>query len=161
MQTKIDNNDFVEWCTVHGNLYGTEKIQIEEMEKEELIPILDIDIQGTEKFLKVHPEANTLFLFPGKVEDLRKRLIRRKTETEESLELRMKNAHIEMKRGIDKEDPLHLIGYRVINDDLQKAIYLFNAFIDALYPNELKATKEFNSALADAKKQRILNEVER
>lgn len=127
------------------------------MENEKKIPILDIDIQGTEKFIAVHPEANTLFLFPGTIADLKTRLERRGTETEESLNLRMTNAHIELKKGYDKEDPLHLIGYRLINKDLKKAIYLFNAIIDSLYPNELK---ESLADFADAEKQKMISEVE-
>jgi len=85
----------------------------------------------------VYTEANTLFLFPPTLQDLKQRLEKRGTETEESLSLRMKNAQIEIKRGIEKDDPQHLIGYRIINGDLNKASKLFIKMIEILYCNEL------------------------
>ena len=43
---KIAANDFVEWCQVHENMYGTSKSQIKRIQSEHKIPLLDIDIQG-------------------------------------------------------------------------------------------------------------------
>jgi guanylate kinase len=40
----IDKDDFVEWCQVHQNFYGTSKSQIRDIMNEGLIPLLDIDI---------------------------------------------------------------------------------------------------------------------
>ena len=40
----IDKDDFVEWCQVHQNFYGTSKSQIRDITNEWLIPLLDIDI---------------------------------------------------------------------------------------------------------------------
>jgi len=77
----VERDEFVEWCHVHGNMYGTSKKQIELMQQNQRIPILDIDIQGTEKFLKVYPQSNTLFLFPPTIADLQARLEKRGTET--------------------------------------------------------------------------------
>jgi guanylate kinase len=43
-QSKIENNDFIEYCKVHTNFYGTEKAQIRDFSERKIIPILDIDI---------------------------------------------------------------------------------------------------------------------
>ena len=81
----IAANDFIEWFQVHGNMYGTADTQIKAIQAEKKIPLLDIDIQGTQKFVSVHPEANTLFVFPPSYEALEQRLTKRGTETPESL----------------------------------------------------------------------------
>lgn len=137
-----DKDEFVEWCHVHGNMYGTSKKQIADMQAKKLIPILDIDIQGTEKFLKVYPNSNTLFLFPPTLAELQARLEKRGTETKESLETRMNNATREITQAIQKDDPKCLIGYRVINKDLQKSSRLFTQIIETLYKSELAAVIE-------------------
>lgn len=43
-QKKIDNDDFIEYCKVHTNFYGTEKAQIRGFSQKRIIPLLDIDI---------------------------------------------------------------------------------------------------------------------
>ena len=92
----IEADDFIEWCQVHSNMYGTAKSQINAIRADKRIPLLDIDIQGTVKFLKAFPETNTLFVFPPSVDDLRQRLEKRGTETEETLKTRLGNASKEI-----------------------------------------------------------------
>lgn len=53
----IEKDQFIEWFEVHGNFYGTSKGVIKDIQSENKIPLLDIDIQGTEKFCKVFPET--------------------------------------------------------------------------------------------------------
>ena len=96
----IDKDDFVEWCQVHQNFYGTSKSQIKDIMNEGLIPLLDIDIQGTIKFVKAFPETRTLFIVPPSIDEIERRLIARGTETEQSLQTRVKNASSEIKAGI-------------------------------------------------------------
>lgn len=43
-QKKIENDEFIEYCLVHTNYYGTEKAQIREFSEKKIIPLLDIDI---------------------------------------------------------------------------------------------------------------------
>ena len=77
----VAKDEFVEWSRVHGYMYGTTKKQIAEIQKAGKIPILDIDIQGTEKVLEVYPNSNTIFVYPPTVRELQARLVKRKTET--------------------------------------------------------------------------------
>ena len=102
------------------------------------IPLLDIDIQGTELFLKVFPETNTIFIFPPSKESLEQRLRGRGTETEATLKTRIDNANQEMVRGLDQKDPMHLIGHRLINDDIYRSTLTFVRLIEAIYKKELK-----------------------
>ena len=102
------------------------------------IPLLDIDIQGTELFLKVFPETNTIFIFPPSKESLEQRLRGRGRETEATLKTRIDNANQEMVRGLDQKDPMHLIGHRMINDDIYRSTLTFVRLIEAIYKKELK-----------------------
>ena len=133
----IDKDDFVEWCQVHQNFYGTSKSQIKDIMNEGLIPLLDIDIQGTIKFVKAFPETRTLFIVPPSIDEIERRLIARGTETEQSLQTRVKNASSEIKAGIQTDDESFLIGYRMINKNLEDAKNIFMAFFENLYENEL------------------------
>ena len=86
-------DDFVEWAEVHSNMYGTAKSQIRSIQSDKKIPLLDIDVQGTENFLKAFPETNTMFIFPPSKDALEKRLRARGTESEATLATRIGNAH--------------------------------------------------------------------
>ena len=81
-------------------MYGTAKSQIRSIQAAGKIPLLDIDIQGTEKFLKSFPETNTLFMLPPSIAELEERLTKRGTETAESLKTRLTNSVNEIERGL-------------------------------------------------------------
>ena len=134
----ILQDDFIEWAEVHTNMYGTAKSQIRQIQAQQKIPLLDIDVQGTENFLKAFPETNTLFIFPPSKESIEKRLRGRGTETEATLKTRVDNATTEMAKGLDPHDPKHLIGHRMINDDIYRSQTTFVRLIEALYKKELK-----------------------
>ena len=117
---------------VHSNFYGTDRKRIKDIIDRQKIPILDIDINGAEKFLVTYPESNTIFLFPPSIGDLKTRLVRRGTETKESLALRLFNANLEISRGLESNE---LIAYRLVNKDLKESINAFLKFVSAMYPN--------------------------
>ena len=73
----IEQDLFIEWFEVHGNFYGTSKSTIMEIQSKNRIPLLDIDIQGTEKFCKAFPETQTVFILPPSIEILKTRLTNR------------------------------------------------------------------------------------
>ena len=120
-QKMIDADDFIEWCQVHSNMYGTAKSQIRSIQEEKKIPLLDIDIQGTEKFVKAFPETNTLFIFPPSIETLEQRLTGRGTETEETLKTRLQNARSEIAQGLEPPGEKCLIGYKLVNNEIEVA----------------------------------------
>jgi guanylate kinase len=113
---KIQNNAFVEWEMVYeGKYYGTLKSEIHRIWKEEKIPLLDIDVQGAVHVQQQHPEQSlSIFIEPPSVDELKRRLSSRGTETPESLATRLNKATYELsfKEHFDKV---------IVNDDLEKA----------------------------------------
>lgn len=104
---------------------------------EKKIPLLDIDIKGAIKFHESFPQANNLFIFPPSTAALEKRLRGRGTETEESLAKRLKNSRGEITRGLQLDDPTNLIGYRLVNNNLDFSRPAFLRLIEGLYYQEL------------------------
>jgi guanylate kinase len=97
-QKKILNDEFVEWEMVYeGKFYGTLKSELRRMWNLEQIPVLDIDVQGAIHVQKEYP-VNSLFIFikPPSIDELRKRLQSRGTETADSLETRISKAAYEL-----------------------------------------------------------------
>jgi len=73
-------------------MYGTAKAAIHKIQSEKKIPLLDIDVQGALKFEKAFPESNFMTVLPKNLAQLRARLVKRGTETAETLEKRLGNA---------------------------------------------------------------------
>jgi guanylate kinase len=66
-EQKIFKNEFIEYCNVHTNMYGTEKAQVTSLRNSSIIPLLDIDIQGAKKMYAAFPESNFIFLCPPSI----------------------------------------------------------------------------------------------
>ncbi len=97
-QEKILNDEFVEWEMVYeGKYYGTLKSELRRMWSKELIPVLDIDVQGTIHVQKEYP-VNSLFIFikPPSIDELQRRLESRGSEDKESLHARISKAAYEL-----------------------------------------------------------------
>ena len=113
---RIKNNSFVEWEMVYeGKYYGTLKSEIHRIWKEGKTPLLDIDVQGAVHVRQQHPDHTlSIFIEPPSVDELKKRLSTRGTETLESLDTRLNKATYELtfKDHFDKV---------IINDNLEKA----------------------------------------
>ena len=91
---RVESDDFLEYTEVfgRGDLYGTLKTPVQEaIDRGEWI-ILEIDVVGAFKVLKIHPDAITIFVHPGSIEELEKRLRGRATESEEALKRRLEVA---------------------------------------------------------------------
>ncbi|KAK2950411.1 putative Guanylate kinase 1 [Blattamonas nauphoetae] len=99
MEQLISEDKFIEQCDVHGNMYGTSKMEIERLNSENKIAVLDIDIQGCQKIKKRHDvlQMNPVYIrIKIAYEELEKRLTGRGTETPESLKIRLDNAKAEL-----------------------------------------------------------------
>ncbi len=97
-QQKILQNEFVEWEMVYeGKYYGTLKSELKRIWKNNQIPLLDIDVQGAIHVQNEYP-INSLFIFiqPPSIEELKKRLLSRGSETSESLETRINKSYFEL-----------------------------------------------------------------
>ena len=113
---RIQNNSFVEWEMVYeGKYYGTLKSEIHRIWKEGKTPLLDIDVQGAVHVGQQHPDQTlSIFIEPPSVDELKKRLNTRGTETLESLDTRINKATYELtfRDHFDKV---------ITNDNLEKA----------------------------------------
>lgn len=114
-QNCIDNDKFLEWAEFAGNRYGTKKKYIRQCLDEGKDIILELDTQGALQVKKQMPEAVLIFICPPSIEALENRLRGRHTEDEAAIQKRMNEVKIELERA-EKFD------YKIINDDLEKAI---------------------------------------
>ena len=110
----IDKDLFLEWAVVHDNYYGTSKTQIQTMTDSGLDVILDIDVQGSQNLMKKNIGGIYIFIAPPSIDELRKRLNGRGTDSADVIATRLKNAEKEMS-FMDKYPNI------VINDDLEEA----------------------------------------
>ena len=113
---KIAENAFVEWEMVYeGKYYGTLKAELIRVWNEGLVPFLDIDVKGAIHVQQQFPgQCLSLFIQAPNVDELRKRLESRGTETAESLATRLNKAAYEM----SFKDSFNAI---IVNDVLENA----------------------------------------
>ncbi|MGL4404011.1 MAG: guanylate kinase [Fusobacteriaceae bacterium] len=91
-EKKIQENEFLEYANVHGNYYGTLKVEAETRVQRGENVILEIDVQGGIQVKKIYPEVHMIFFKTPTPEDLERRLRGRGTEAEEVVQLRLKNS---------------------------------------------------------------------
>ncbi|KAK9289703.1 hypothetical protein L1049_007862 [Liquidambar formosana] len=115
MEKDIKDGKFLEFASVHGNLYGTSVEAVEVVADAGKRCILDIDVQGARSVRATPLEAIFIFIRPPSFEDLEKRLRARGTETEEQIQKRLRNAKEELKQG----ESSGLFDYVLENDDLE------------------------------------------
>ena len=113
----IQENGLIEWNEVHGNYYGTPKFFVEDMLKQGKRVLFDLDVFGKVNFDKVYPEATGILILPPSEEELERRLRSRGTDSEESIQTRLKNAKKEMEFAKTQGK----YEYTIVNDDLEKA----------------------------------------
>jgi guanylate kinase len=115
-QHKIQQNEFVEWEMVYeGKYYGTLKSELARLWDNQKTPVLDIDVKGAIHVQQQFPGSSlSLFIEPPSVEELRRRLQGRGTESAESLQARVNKAAFE----ISFKNQFNQV---IVNDDLEKA----------------------------------------
>jgi guanylate kinase len=114
-ETEIERGRFAEYAKVHGNYYGTSCDAIESAWKKGQSVLLDIDVQGAASLKRAYPaETVRIFIAPPSMQVLEKRLRARGTDTEETIQKRLKNAQDEMAE-------MKHFDHIVVNDDFTKA----------------------------------------
>jgi guanylate kinase len=96
-----DGGELLEWAEVHGYWYGTPRDDVRRGLVAGHDVILKIDVQGAQKVKALVPDALLVFLVPPSLEALFERLRSRATETADELEVRQRNAAIELARQGD------------------------------------------------------------
>ncbi len=108
----IENNELIEYAIVYGDYKGIPKAQVREALTSGKDVVMRLDVQGAETVRKLAPEALLIFITTENEEELVRRLQQRKTETSDSLAIRIATARKELKR-------LDAFDYVIINHDYQ------------------------------------------
>ena len=111
----VDNDEFIEWAEFSGNCYGTKKEFVENTLKNGQNVLLEIDTQGALQIKEKMPEVILIFIAPPSLEELKKRLTGRGTETEEAIQKRLSCVEKEQENS-------KFYDYVVINDTVENAV---------------------------------------
>lgn len=121
-EEKIKNNEFLEYALVHGNYYGTPKLEIENLLSQGKDVILEIEVQGAKIVKEKLPETILIFVLAPSMEDVKKRIIARGSETKEQIITRFKTAYREL-------NEISKYNYVVINDVVMDAVKKIEAIL--------------------------------
>lgn len=124
-----DKDEFLEWAQVHEEFYATSKKEVEKLWKEGKGIIKDVDVQGGIAIKKIFPHSTSIFIYPPSINELRKRISKRGTDTKEQIEKRLATAGKEIAQG-RKYD------FKIVNDSFEEAWDEFQKII-------IKALKPF------------------
>lgn len=124
-KSKIADNFFVEWSPVHDSHYGTSRKSLGQAWAEGRVAIMDIDVQGVDKFMKIFTDAISIFILPPSIDELKKRILSRDKEPPANLDLRLENAAKEIALA-------HKYDYQLVNDDFEKSYQAFKKILEEL-----------------------------
>ncbi len=111
----IETDGMLEYASYCDNYYGTPRKPVEDMLNEGRHVILEIEVQGAMKIKEKCPDAKFIFILPPSLKELRKRLNKRGTESEEVIEKRLNEATSEINQAYKYD-------YTLINGDLSEAV---------------------------------------
>ena len=115
-EEKIKNGDFLEYAKVrYGEYFGTPKQEVIDLLNKGKDVILEIDVQGAQIIKQHFPNTLLIFILAPSMEEVKKRILNRKTETKEQIIDRFKTAYKEI-------NEVNKYNYVVINDDIDRAV---------------------------------------
>jgi guanylate kinase len=97
----VDRGEFFEWAQVHGKLYGTSRLAIQDRLARGEDVVLEIDWQGALQIKRLFEHTVLIFILPPSWDELRQRLLRRGEDEPETIEQRMANARVEVAHARD------------------------------------------------------------
>ena len=121
-EDRIKKGVFLEYAMYNGNYYGTPKDKILDKLNQGIDVVLEIEIQGALKVKELVPDAIFIFILPPSMDELRKRLVKRGTDSKEKILSRFKRAYQEI-------NEVTKYNYVVINDDIEKAVNKVNSIL--------------------------------
>ena len=130
----IEEDALIEYAQYVGNYYGTPRSYVEEQLSQGKNVILEIEIQGAMKVKEKIPEALLVFVTPPTVEELKKRLVGRGTETEDVIADRLARA-AEEAEGMGEYD------YILVNDDLEECVENLHQIIRSEHARTVRNTE--------------------
>lgn len=123
-QDMVERNEFAEWASVYGHLYGTPRSALIEMMDKGIDVLLEIDTQGAMQIKRKFEDAVFIYIMPPSIEALRARLLQRGGDSTEEIERRLQKAREELWRYREYY-------YIVRNDDMKQAIKELEAIVIA------------------------------
>jgi guanylate kinase len=115
-ESRLANNEFLEYAEVFGNYYGTNREILRQAQSEGMDLILDIDVQGARQLKERIPEAVSIFILPPSRDILEQRLRSRSEDAEEVIQRRLRDAATEI-RNYQQYDYV-LVNHRVDDSTL-------------------------------------------
>lgn len=110
----LENGEFLESATVHGNRYGTSEQWIAGQRAQGDDILLEIDWQGARQVRQLAPDAVGIFILPPSMATLAERLVRRAQDSRKVIERRLAAAREEIGHVAEFD-------YAIINDDFNRA----------------------------------------
>lgn len=123
-QQMIAENQLLEHTEYCGNFYGTPRKAVEDMLSEGKNVVLKIEIEGAANVKKLFPEAVLIFILPPSMGELSRRLHKRGTEDEETIQKRLLQARTELSHAKEYD-------YVIVNGELEKAVDDLAAIVSA------------------------------
>ncbi len=110
-----ENGELLEWAETVGNCYGTPRKPVLDRLAEGKDVLLEIDVKGAVQVKRAYPGCVTVFVLPPSVEELKRRLVGRGTESDEQVAARLALA--------EKEIAEHgIFDHSIVNADIDKAV---------------------------------------
>ena len=120
----IERSEFMEWADVFGNLYGTSRLDAEQLQDSGQDVVLTIDVQGAAQVKRCGIDHTSIFVLPPSFEILERRLRGRSSESETAMQRRLAAARAEAGCYVDYD-------YVVINDQLEPTVVRLQEIIAA------------------------------
>ena len=120
----IEEGKLLEYAQYVGNYYGTPVDYVQQQLEEGKDVFLEIEVQGAKQVREKFPEGLFIFLMPPSLDELKKRIVLRGTESQELIQHRMKAAREEI-------ELVHMYDYVVVNDTIELACQRINAIVQA------------------------------
>jgi guanylate kinase len=120
----VEQNELLEHAEYVNNFYGTPRAYVEQQMDAGMNVVLDIEVQGARQVREKMPEAILIFVIPPDLEELRRRLVNRGTDSLEVIEGRLTRARQEYAEA-------DFYNYLIVNDDLSQAAAEFSAILAA------------------------------
>jgi guanylate kinase len=129
MRAAIQQGKFIESAQVHTNYYGTSYEAVNHISDDGRICVLDIDIQGVQSVKKSSIPCKYIFIAPPTLTDLESRLRGRGTETEEKIQIRLKNAKKELEYGLEEGN----FDAVIVNDRIESSFVRLLSVLEKFY----------------------------
>jgi len=128
-EQRLAGGEFLEHAEVHGNYYGTLRSTVVEQLHDGVDVLIDIDVQGARQIRAdensaIRDAVADIFIMPPSLDELRRRLNKRGTETPDQIETRLHNAAAEM-------EAWHDYRYTIVSGSVEEDLQKFRAIMRA------------------------------